>query len=72
LGGGQHCGAVVEQPLEQRPLLRAQLALGLDEIAVFRRYRAQAGIDFLQGREKLREAELRSRARAAELEDLRL
>ncbi len=67
---GREAAAVVQQPLEPRALRRARLARRLHEIAVLRRHRAQAGIEFLQGREQLREAELRQRARAAELEDV--
>ena len=66
----EHRCAVVEQPLEHPPLARSELALGLDEIAVFGADGAQIRIDLLQRSEQLGKAELRGRARPAELEDL--
>jgi hypothetical protein len=61
--------AVVQQALQALALERLQRSLGLDEVAQLGLQRAQAGIDFLQRCPKLREAELRQRTRAAELED---
>src|SRR5258708_3704016 len=62
--------AVLEQPLQDAALRRLEGALAFGEMAELGGDGAYAGIGFLQCGEELGEAELRQRARAAELQDL--
>ena len=62
--------AIVQQALEQRALPGGELAFQLDEMPIFGADGTDSRIDLLQRGDQLGEAELRSRARPAELEGL--